>query len=139
MGRMQTTQGNVEMTPFKSPYSKEELVARAKTWVGKSISRAEWRQGETCIHLVAFSLGWGKTVPDDWSNRPIQDLYDTLGWQVFDEKPTAGDICVLHIKDSDHLGICSGDGKLIYAGSLCITESSSDRLMKYCLGVLRCQ
>ena len=139
MGSGETKTGDVEMIePFSTPYKPADIVARAKLWIGRPISRAEWHPGETCIHMVAFAYGWEDTIPKDWRMRTISDLEEITGWTLKKREPIGGDVGVFLIHGHEHLGIFTDGGFLIHAGVLTVVEAIADRFMKYFEGVMVC-
>ena len=131
--------GDVEMIkPFISPYLPADIVFRARSWVGRPITRAEWHPGETCLHMVAYAYGWQDAIPVNWKMRKIVDLEEAIGWTLKKQTPTAGGLGVFMIHGHEHLGIFTDGGFLIHAGVLTVVEAIADRFMKYYEGVLIC-
>jgi hypothetical protein len=124
---------------FICPYSTNEIVLRAKSWVGKPVTRTEWRQGVTCIHLAAFSYGWDGKIPDNWLDWKISELSDLLGWDFLERPPVCGDLGIFEIRGREHIGIFTSKNTFIHAGSIMFTEAKADRFMRYFKGVLTCQ
>ena len=104
MGCGETAKGNVAMK-FICPYSEDEIVERARSWVGKPVARATWRQGETCIHLASFSYGWGDLIPNNWLAWSMDDLAKLSGWKIIERNPKRGDFGIFEIHGKEHLGI----------------------------------
>ena len=123
---------------FRCPYSPEEIIARARSWVGRPISRAEWRPGETCIHLAAYAHGWDGNIPSGWQGKTIRDLEIVSGWKMEEKIPRAGALGVFLIHGHEHLGIYSSPDFLIHAGSMTIVEALAYRYKKYLKGVMVC-
>ena len=138
MGRGETAQDYVAMK-FSCPYSADEVATRAKSWVGKPVARAEWRQGETCIHLASFSYGWGNGIPDNWLSWRISDLSDLLGWEFSERPPIRGDLGIFEIRGREHIGIFTSEDTFVHAGSILFVEARADRFMRYFKGVLAWQ
>ena len=139
VGSGSTEKGNVEMIkPFISPYLPADIVFRARLWVGRPITRAEWHPGETCLHMVADAYGWQDSIPVNWKMRKIVDLEEAIGWTLNKQTPIAGDLGVFMIHGHEHLGIFTDGGFLIHAGVLTVVEAIADRFMKYYEGVLIC-
>ena len=126
------------MTPFRCRYSPEEIVSRARSWVGRPISRAEWRPGETCIHLAAYAHGWMDEIPPGWQGKTIRDLEIASGWKLQEKAPCAGALGAFFLHGHDHLGIFTDGGFLIHAGSTTIVEAIAERYMQYFKGVMVC-
>ena len=138
MGCGETAKGNVAMK-FICPYSEDEIVARARSWVGKPVARAEWRQGVTCIHLASFSYGWDDLIPKNWLDWKMNDLAELLGWKVVERKPKRGDFGIFEIRGKEHLGIFTSDDTFVHAGSISFVEVRAERFMRYFKGVLTWQ
>ena len=138
MGCGSTAKDYVAMK-FSCPYSADEVATRAKSWVGKPVARAEWRQGETCIHLASFSFGWGNGIPENWLSWRISDLSDLLGWQFERRTPIRGDLGIFEIRGREHIGIFTNDDTFVHAGSISFVEARADRFMRYFKGVLTWQ
>jgi hypothetical protein len=124
---------------FICPYSADEVATRAKSWVGKPVARAEWRQGETCIHLASFSYGWDDLIPHNWLAWSMEDLAILSGWNIVDRKPIRGDLGIFEIHNREHIGIFTSDDTFVHAGSLTFVEAKAERFMRYFKGVLTWQ
>ncbi|MCW1713253.1 MULTISPECIES: hypothetical protein [Synergistaceae] len=138
MGRGETAQDHVAMK-FICPYSEDEIVARARSWVGKPVARAEWRQGVTCIHLASFSYGWDDIIPKNWFAWSMDDLAKLSGWTIVGREPKRGDFGIFEIRGKEHLGIFTSDDTFVHAGSIAFVEAKADRFMRYFKGVLTWQ
>lgn len=138
MGGGSAKTGDVEMMPFVCPYAPAEVVSRARSWVGRPISRAEWRPGETCLHLAAYAYGWDGNIPSGWQGKTLADLMTATGWRLTDKAPCAGALGAFRIHGHDHLGIFTDGGFLIHAGVLTIVEALADRYLPYFKGVMEC-
>ena len=138
MGRGSTAQDYVAMK-FSCPYSEDEIVERARSWVGKPVARATWRQGETCIHLASFSYGWGDLIPNNWLAWSMDDFAKLSGWKIIERKPKRGDFGIFEIRGKEHLGIFTSDDTFVHAGSIAFVEAKADRFMRYFKGVLTWQ
>lgn len=126
------------MMPFRSSYTPAEVVGRARSWVGRPISRAEWRPGETCLHLAAYAYGWEDAIPPGWQGKTLADIEAATGWRLTDKAPCAGALGAFFIHGHDHLGIFTDGGFLIHAGVMTIVEALADRYMLYFQGVMEC-
>ena len=135
MGRGSTAQDHVAMM-FTCPYSEDEIVERARSWVGKPVARATWRRGETCIHLASFSYGWEDQIPDNWLAWNMEDLAKLSGWKIVDRKPRRGDFGIFEIRGKEHLGIFTSDETFVHTGNITFVEAEVSRFMKYYKGVL---
>lgn len=135
MGRGSTAQDYVAMK-FSCPYSEDEIVERARSWVGKPVARATWRQGETCIHLASFSYGWGDLIPNNWLAWSMDDLAKLSGWKIIERNPKRGDFGIFEIHGKEHLGIFTGNDTFVHAGNVTFVEAKADRFMRYFKGVL---
>ena len=138
MGCGETAKGNVAMK-FICPYSEDAIVARARSWVGKPVARAEWRQGVTCIHLASFSYGWDDLIPKNWLDWSMDDLAKLSGWTIVGREPKRGDFGIFEIRGKEHLGIFTSDDTFVHAGSIAFVEAKADRFMRYFKGVLTWQ
>ncbi len=138
MGRGSTAQDYVAMK-FSCPYSEDEIVERARSWVGKPVARAEWRQGETCIHLASFSYGWDDLIPHNWLSWKMSELAELSGWKIVEREPKRGDLGIFEIHNREHIGIFTSDDTFVHAGSLTFVEAKAERFMRYFRGVLTWQ
>lgn len=121
---------------FSCPYSEDEIVERARSWVGKPVARAEWRQGETCIHLASFSYGWDDLIPHNWLSWKMSELAELSGWKIVEREPKRGDFGIFEIRGREHLGIFTDEKHFVHTGNLYFVEAEADRFMKYYKGVL---
>lgn len=121
---------------FLCPYTPDEIVERARSWVGKPVARATWRQGETCIHLASFSFGWEDKIPDNWLAWSMEDLAKLSGWKIVDRKPRRGDFGIFEIRGKEHLGIFTSDETFVHTGNITFVEARVERFMRYFKGVL---
>ena len=135
MGCGEAAKGNVAMK-FICPYSEDEIVARARSWVGKPVARAEWRQGVTCIHLASFSYGWDDLIPKNWLDWKMSELAELSGWKIRDRLPRSAEMGIFFIRGSEHLGIFTDEKHFIHTGSLNFVEAEAARFMKFYKGVL---
>lgn len=120
---------------YHSPFSREEVVERARGWVGKPTSRAEWRPVQSCAHLMAYVYGWPRRIPPKWLDLTAEYLVMISGWKRRTEREP-GDLALFFVRERDHVGIVTSRDSFVHAGTRCFAEVSFDRYESYYRGVL---
>lgn len=125
---------------FICKYTPDEIITRARSWVGNSICRSTWQSSDSCVHLAAYAYGWEDLIPKNWLDFSIEELEKRSGWQVQNIPIYASALGIFHIRNHDHFGIFTSGDTMIHAGTIKIVEVPVARYMKYFKGVLHpCQ
>jgi len=141
MGGSKTAPGDVEMSIWIPAYSRDEIIERAKSLIGREVARSTnfWAsQGKiTCLEMVGYAYGWPDEIPRTWDERAqmIEKMQAVLGWRWRQGHIQPADLLVFEVR-GPHLGVYVGDGRFIHCGAARVIEASLERFGPYLKGGL---
>lgn len=135
MGCIEAKAGDVAMTKWLPAFSVDQIVERARSWIGKPTAHATWHSDPSCAHLMVHAYGWPNGIPRSWTDLTPEYLVEISGWEGKKEG-SPGDLALFQIRGKDHIGIITGKDRFVHAGTRTYVEVPFGRYQIYFKGVL---